>query len=143
MTTASKRNARRKSSKKPPSTDEWVIDDINLVAAGLLYDMAALQPNERSRFGYKRAAKAIVYLPMPVTDLVKTDALREVPFIGPASARIVTELVQQGQSPTVDAAVAKAGKSAIVAKVRELRDGYLSHFVMSQALAADLKPSIV
>ena len=50
--------------------------------------MAALQPTERSRFGYKRAAKAIVYLPMPVTDLVTAGTLREVPFVGPASARI-------------------------------------------------------
>ena len=143
MTTASKRNARRKPSKTQGFTDEWVIDDINLVAAGLLYDMAALQPTERSRFGYKRAAKALVYLPMAVTDLVQADTLREIPFVGPASTRIVTELVQEGKSPTVEAAVAKAGKSAIVAKVRQLRDGYLSHFVMSQALSADMPRAIV
>ena len=37
----------------------------------------------------------------------------------------------------------ESGKSAIVAKVRQLRDVYLSHFVMSQALAADLEPSVV
>ena len=35
--------------------------------------------------------------------------------------RIVTELVEQGKSATVETAVAKAGKSAIVAKVRQLR----------------------
>src|SRR5687768_18467556 len=109
MTTASKRNARRKPSKTQGFTDEWVIDDMNVAAAGLLYDMAALQPNERSRFGYKRAAKAIVYLPVSVADLVAADSLSEVPFVGPASARIITEFVQQGQSPTVEAAVAKAG----------------------------------
>ena len=113
------------------------------MAAGLLYDMAALQPTERSRFGYKRAAKAIIYLAVPVSDLVRADALREIPFIGPASTRIVTELVEQGKSPTVEAAVAKAGKTAIVQKVRQFRDGYLSHFVMSQALAADMPASIV
>ena len=139
----SKGGARRKPSKRRLSTDEWVIDDINVVAAGLLYDMAALQPTERSRFGYKRAAKALVYLPMPVTDLVKADTLREIPYVGPASARIVTELVEHGKSPTVEAAIAKAGKAAVVAKVRQFRDGYLSHFVMSQALAADMPPSIV
>ena len=105
--------------------------------------MAALQPNERSRFGYKRAAKAIVYLPMAVTDLVKADTLREIPFIGPASARIVAEVVEQGRSATVEAAIAKAGKAAVVNKVRRFRDGYLSHFVMSQALAADLDAAVV
>ena len=143
MTNPSKPGARRKPSKTQVFTDEWVVDDINVVAAGLLYDMAALQPNERSRFGYKRAAKAIVYLSIAVTDLVKADTLREIPFVGPASARIVAELVELGKSPTVEAAIAKAGKSAIVAKVRQLREGYLSHFVMSQVLAADMAPSIV
>ena len=139
----SKGSARRKPSKTPVSTDEWVIDDINVVAAGLLYDMAALQPTERSRFGYKRAAKAIVFLPMPVSDLVKADTLREIPFVGPASTRIVTEVVEHGKSPTVEAAIAKAGKTSVVAKVRQFRDGYLSHFVMSQALAAEMPSSIV
>lgn len=105
--------------------------------------MAALQPTERSRFGYKRAGQAIVYLPLAVTDLVKAGALGEIPFIGPSSTRIVTELVEKGQSPTVETAVAKAGKSAIVAKVRQLRDGYLSHYVMAQVLAADLESSVV
>ena len=139
----SKRSARQKSSKTGQKRNEWVIDDTNLVAAGLLYDMAALQPTERSRFGYKRAAKAIVYLPLLVIDLVKAGSLREIPFMGPSSTRIVTELVETGKSATVEAAVAKAGKSAIVAKVRRLRDGYLSHFVMAQTLAADLDKAIV
>lgn len=139
----SKRSARQKPSKTGQKRNEWVIEDTNLVAAGLLYDMAALQPNERSRFGYKRAAKAIVYLPVAVADLVKAGSLREISFIGPSSTRIVTELVETGKSLTVETAVAKAGKSAIVAKVRQLRDGYLSHFVMAQVLGAELDPSIV
>ena len=143
MPEQSKRGARRKPQKTGRNADEWVIDDINVVAAGLLYDMAALQPNERSRFGYKRAAKAIVYLPMAVTDLVKADTLREVPYVGPASARIVAELVELGKSPTVEAAIVKAGKRAVVDKVRQFRDGYLSHFLLSQALAADMDPAVV
>ena len=143
MPEKSKQGARRKTSKTQRNPDEWVIDDINVVAAGLLYDMAALQPNERSRFGYKRAAKAIVYLPMAVTDLVKANSLSEIPFVGPASARIVSELVELGKSPTVEAAIAKAGKRAIVDKVRQFRDGYLSHFMLSQALAADMAPAVV
>ena len=88
------------------------VADLNLMAAGLLYDMAALQPTERSRFGYKRAAKAIVFLPLPVSDLVVAGTLRDVPYVGPASARIVTELVQLGKSPTVEAAVIKSTKGS-------------------------------
>ena len=56
-------------------TEQSVTHDVNLEAAGLLYDMAALQPTPRSQFGYKRAAKAIVYLPMPVSDLVVAGTL--------------------------------------------------------------------
>jgi putative hydrolase len=119
------------------------VADLNLLAAGLLYDMAALQPTERSQFGYKRAAKAIVYLAMPVSDLVAAGMLREVPFVGPASARIITELVQQGSSPTVDAALAKSAKGPAVRSKRELRDGYLSHFVMAQALASQTESGVV
>ena len=46
------------------AADAIVNDDLNMAAAALLYDMAALQSTERSQFGYKRAAKAIVGLPV-------------------------------------------------------------------------------
>lgn len=103
------------------------MEDLNLAAAALLYDMAALEPTERSQFGYKRAAKAIVDLPVPVSDLVAAGTLRDVEFVGPSSARIITELVQQGTSPTVEAAIAKSTKGSVVRSKRALRDGYLSH----------------
>src|SRR5688500_7996090 len=117
--------------------------DANLAAAALLYDMAALQPTERSRFGYKRAAKAIAGLPVAVTDLVAAGTLREVPFVGPASERIVTEFVTQGSSPTVDAAIAKAGNPRAVQEKRAFRDGYLSHTVLAAALEAPAADGVV
>ena len=45
--------------RKSESLLDLVRRDLNIVAAGLLQDLALLQPSERSRFGYKRAAKAI------------------------------------------------------------------------------------
>ena len=132
-----------KASRRKRSASAQPVADLNLMAAGLLYDMAELQPTERSQFGYKRAAKAIVYLPLPVSDLVTAGTLRDVPYVGPASARIITELVQLGHSPTVDAAVTNSTKGSGVRAKRELRDGYLSHFVMAQALGIDLDPSII
>jgi hypothetical protein len=95
--------------------------DLNMAAAALLYDMAALQPNERSQFGYKRAAKAIIGLPVSVADLVAVGTLGEIEFVGPSSTRIVTELVQQGRSPTVDAAIAKSTKPSQVTSRRQYR----------------------
>jgi putative hydrolase len=108
--------------------------DLNVQAAALLYDMAELQPTERSRFGYKRAAKAIIGLPMSVADLIAAGTLRDIPFVGPASARIVTEFVETGRSATVDAAVEKSANAGKIAEKRGFRDNFLSHFAMQQAL---------
>ncbi|CAN5697351.1 PHP domain-containing protein [soil metagenome] len=124
--------------------DPEVTPDVNVEAAGLLYDMAALQPTPRSQFGYKRAAKAIVYLPMPVSDLVEAGTLREIPYVGPSSERIIREFVAEGRSSTVEAAVAKAGSkgSALLAK-RAYRQHYLSHYTMAQALAVEMSRDVV
>ena len=112
-------------------------------AAGLLHDMAALQPNQRSQLGYKRAAKAVVALPVLVSDLVESGTLRDVPFIGPSSARIITELVETGTSRTVESAVAASRHAAKVASLRTLRGHFLSHFAMAQALGRRCDRSIV
>jgi histidinol phosphatase-like PHP family hydrolase len=105
--------------------------------------MALLQPNERSALGYKRAAKAVVALPLLVSDLVVAGTLRDVPFIGPSSARVVTELVETGASQTVEAAVAASRNRDKVAAARQLRQHFLSQFAMLQALAHPLDRSTV
>jgi putative hydrolase len=112
-------------------------------AAGLLHDMAALQGNERSQLGYKRAAKAVVGLPLPVSELVAAGTLRDVPYIGPSSARVITELVETGGSATVDAAVAASPHAAKVASLRQLRTNFLSQVAMVQALAEPSEDAIV
>jgi histidinol phosphatase-like PHP family hydrolase len=119
------------------------LDDINLRAAGLVLDMAGLQPTERSQFGYKRAARALIGLPVSVTELASADALRDVDYIGPATARIVLELLEHGRSPTVDAAIDKSGKKSQVLSKRALREGFLSHFAMQQLLGAPLDGELV
>jgi histidinol phosphatase-like PHP family hydrolase len=129
--------------RQPSAADDIIYNDLNMAAAALLYDMAALQSNERSRFGYKRAAKAIVGLPVSVADLVAGDTLGEVPFVGPSSSKIVIELIQQGRSPTVDAAVERSANASDVLVRRGLRAGYLSHFAMQQALGASFGPGVV
>jgi histidinol phosphatase-like PHP family hydrolase len=111
-------------------------------AAGLLHDMAILQPAGRSRLGYERAARAVVALPMAVADLVEAGTLRDVRYIGPSSARIITELVETGASATVERAVAASGHARVQA-ARGLRANFLSQAAMGQALGASLDQSIV
>ena len=137
------RTAKRR--RKPSSTAAAVnpIADLNMEAAGLLHDMAALQPNERSQLGYKRAAKAVVALPMPVSDLVEAGTLRDVPYIGPSSARIITELVETGASTIVETAVASAPRADKVAALRRLRANFLSQFAMEQALGSKAGAGLV
>ena len=144
MPTHQKRPRRPKpdQQRKAPA-HQTAIADGNLQVAALLYDMASLQPAERSRFGYKRAGKAIAALRVPVAQLVAEGTLGDVPFVGPASARIITEFVTTGESETVKAAVAKAGKSADVAAKRALRDGYLSHAILAEALEVEAEPGVV
>ena len=125
------------------AAESIVHDDLNMAAAALLYDMAALQPNERSQFGYKRAAKVVIGLPVSVADLVAAGALRDVEFIGPSSARIITEVVEQGRSPSVETAIAKSTKPSQVTSRREFRAAYLSHFAMQRALAAPLSKKVI
>src|SRR4029079_18072834 len=91
--------------KKKMDPDAASLPDLNMIAAGLLHDMAAVQSNQHAAKAYKRAAKAVIGLPMLVSDLVQAGTLAEVPFIGPSSARIVIELVETAASRTVDAAV--------------------------------------
>jgi histidinol phosphatase-like PHP family hydrolase len=140
------RSTTKKAPRKPASqtarlaaaADAIVNDDLNMAAAALLHDMAALQSTERSQFGYKRAARAIVGLSVPVADLVRAGTLRGVEFVGPASARVITELVEQGRSGTVEAALVKSTKASQVASLRRFRESFLSHMAMERALAAPL-----
>lgn len=140
------RTPKRGSSKASPSQEEAdaiVHGDLNMAAAALLYDMAALQGTSRSQFGYKRAAKAIVGLPVSVSELVAAGALRDVPFIGPSSAKIVTEVVEQGHSPTVETAVAQSARRSDVVSRREFRCAFLSHFALQRAFGAALGDGVV
>jgi putative hydrolase len=109
--------------------------DLNIAAAGLLFDMAALQPTERSRFGYKRAAQAIVALPVSVAEVVAAGTLRDISFIGPSSAKVISEFVRAGGSAIVEDAVARSASASRVAEGRLLRENFLSAFAMQQALS--------
>jgi histidinol phosphatase-like PHP family hydrolase len=118
--------------------------DLNIIAGGLLQDLALLQPSERSRFGYTRAAKAISSgIDRSVVDLVEEGVLRDVPFVGPSSERVIVELVRTGTSASVEKAVAASTRRNEVEKRRRYRRAYLSRYAMRAALDAALSTSIV
>jgi histidinol phosphatase-like PHP family hydrolase len=132
------------SKRKRRSLVEEVRVDRNIVAAGLLHDLAILQSSERSSFGYKRAAKALAAgIDRSVVDLIEEGTLRDVPFVGPSSERVVVELVETGSSASVDKAVTGSSKRSEVEKRRKFRRAYLSRHVMRLILDAPLPPAIV
>jgi histidinol phosphatase-like PHP family hydrolase len=118
--------------------------DLNIAAAGLLHDLAILQSSERSSFGYKRAAKAVAAgIDRSVVDLIEEGILREVPFVGAASERVIADLVRTGESASVARAVEASAKRTEVEKRRKFRRAYLSRHAMRLALDAPLPTSIV
>jgi histidinol phosphatase-like PHP family hydrolase len=102
--------------------------DVNAVAGAYLRDLAYAQSSEPRMFGYKRAAAAVLALEEPLTDLIGVGGRLTVriPGIGPASERVIAEVVATGTSPTVDAAVAASGRASDIARRRGLRQHFLS-----------------
>jgi histidinol phosphatase-like PHP family hydrolase len=108
--------------------------DLNGAIAALLGDLATVQISQQRRWGYTRAAAAIRALEEPIQTFLQPDGtLRRIPNIGPASARVILEVLDTGGSPTVEQAVAASGKRTDVEKSRALRENFLTR---SQVLAA-------
>ena len=119
-------------------------NDRNIVAAGLLQDLALLQPSKQSAFGYQRAARALASgIDRSVVDLIEEGTLRDVPYVGASSERVVSELVRTGHSATVDARVEASAKRGEVEKRRRFRRAYLSRHAMRLALDAALPTAVV
>ena len=109
--------------------------DINAKVGALLRDLAAVQQSQQSKWGYKRAAQAILDLEEPLESLLQPDGtLRKIPHVGPSSLRVVHEVLQTGRSETVERAVGESSKAGEVARSRELRDNFLSSAQVAEVL---------
>src|SRR6266853_5214320 len=96
--------------------------DLNIQIAALLRDFAAVQKSKQRMWGYKRAAAAILALEEPIASFQQPDGtLRKIPNIGPASTRIILELLQTGTSATVEGAIADSGETSDIERRRDLR----------------------
>ena len=111
--------------------------DINSEVAGWLRDLAFVQKSPHSRWGYKRAASAVMYLPVPIDTLVSPDGtLQKIPSIGPASTRVILEVLRDGASSIVDRAVeaAEPQTRADIVRRRGLRSNFLSRAAAEAAM---------
>src|SRR5436305_5422639 len=109
--------------------------DTNGLIAGLLRDLAAVQKSTQSRWGYKRAAQAILALGEPIESFLQPDGtLRKIPNIGPSSTRVILQVLQTGSSPTVERAIAESGQTDDIERRRDLRGHFLSRAQVHAAL---------
>lgn len=103
------------------------VSDVNALVGGYLRDLAFVQPSRPQMFGYKRAANAILALEAPLTDLLDVAGrLPPIAGIGPASSRVIHEVLETGGSPTVEQAVDDSGQRADIERRRSLRGHFLS-----------------
>src|SRR5688572_32201122 len=115
--------------------------DVNLELGGLLLDMALIAGDEQRGWGYKRAAKAVFRLDRQITPLVQANTFKAVPGIGPTTDRLARELIHDGRSAFVERAVREAGKEEEVAKLRLLRQHFLSRAAVRDILSRRGTPS--
>jgi putative hydrolase len=109
--------------------------DVNAVVGGYLRDLAFAQDSEQKMFGYKRAAKAILALDVPLTDLVGPDgSLPRISGIGPGSTRVIREILDTGESPTVERAIEQSDRRADIERRRGLRRHFLSRAEVRRVL---------
>src|SRR5262249_49810657 len=108
--------------------------DLNRQIASLLRDFAAVQKSTQSKWGYQRAAAAVLNLEQPIESFLRPDGtLRKIPNIGPSSTRVILEILTTGTSPTIERAIAESGQGTDIEKRRDLRAHFLSR---SPVLAA-------
>lgn len=111
--------------------------DINSIVAGWLRDLAFVQTSPHSRWGYKRAASAVLYLDVPIDTLLKPDGtLEKIAHVGPASTRVILEVLRTGESAIVNQAVEASTQRADILRRRELRANFLSRSAARAALRA-------
>jgi putative hydrolase len=117
--------------------------DLNLTVAGWLLDFAAVQPSDRQRHAYTRAAYAVLGLARSVATLIDGDRLEKIRYVGPSSTRVILEVAQTGSSDTVLRAIEASGRGGEVERRRRFRTDFISQAVAESALAEPLPGEIV
>lgn len=118
------------------------MDDVNSVVAGWLRDLAFVQTSVQSRLGYKRAASAVMHLDVPIDQLRKDDGtLEKIPQVGPASTRVILEVLDTGVSAIVEQAVGASPQRADIVRRRGLRTNFLSRAAALRAMRS-AKPGV-
>ncbi len=112
--------------------------DTNAIVAAALQDMAAVQTTKPREWAYKQAAGAIRMLESPIQSLAQRDGtLPKIPYVGPASTRIILEVLATGCSDTVERAVDESGRRKDIEQKRSWRSNFLSRAAALETVRRD------
>jgi histidinol phosphatase-like PHP family hydrolase len=131
----------RRHSSRVARSPEHAVEDVNVIVAGLLLDMAAVRDGPRA-MAYRRAAHAVLGLAQPLSSLRSGARLPRIPYVGPSSERVILEYLDQGSSPTVEKAVAESGQARAVAARGAMRQHFMSQ-AAAEAILATPMPRVV
>ena len=109
-------------------------NDVNLIAAGVLWDLALAHAGRHARLAYKRAARSVLGLEQSVASIAREHGLRDVPYIGVSTERILLEFLQHGHSAIADRVIEESGKAAEIEAARKLRTNFLSRAAVIEIL---------
>ena len=110
--------------------------DTNSRVAAALRDLAAVQASTQKAWGYKRAAAAVLGLEEPIEHLREADGtLRRIKHVGPASTRVILEVLETGRSAIVEDAIAGSEDRDDLAARAQYRRHFLSRAEVVRALA--------
>ena len=102
-----------------------------------------MQPSKQSSFGYTRAAKALASgTDRSIVELVAEGRVRDVPYVGASSERVVMELVRTG-APRTSTGRRRVDRATRWRSAAACRRAYLSRHAMRLVLDARIARSIV
>src|ERR1051326_2451734 len=94
--------------------------DANARVSAALRELAAVQTSRFKAQAFKRAAAAVLGLDRPIDALLLPGGrLPAIPGVGPASVRVILDILRTGASSRVDQEVTSSAKGAEIARARE------------------------
>lgn len=109
--------------------------DTNAAVAAALQDMAWIQTSKPREWAYQQAAGAIRMIEFQIDAFLQADGtLPKIPYIGPASTRIISEVLASGRSDTVEQAIEASGRRTEIEQKRSWRVNFLSRAAALEVL---------
>ncbi len=120
------------------------MSDLNATISAALRELASAQTLTFKARVFRRAAAAVLALDVPIDELVQPDgSVPEVAGIGPASWKVIVDLLRTGKSDRVDREVAGSRRSTDIVRARDARATFLSGAEVRRILAEAAPPGVI